>query len=362
MNKVFIIAEAGVNHNGSIAMAKELIDLAHEAGASAVKFQTFNSKNVVSSSAPKAAYQIENTGNSESQLEMIKKLELSQDDHFELLNHCHKRNIQFLSTPFDINSAFFLVNKMGIKFLKIPSGEITNFPFLIKIAQFQLPIILSTGMSTLGEIEDALRYLAFGYTQPKEKPTKKAVLENYINVKSQRYIQKFISILHCTTEYPAKINEVNLKSIDTLASAFGTSVGLSDHTPGITIPIAAVARGATIIEKHFTLDRNFEGPDHKASLEPEELKMMITCIKQVTQALGNSGKIPTKSEWKNREVARRSLVAAREINKGDIWTIENLTCKRPGSGIAPSEYWNFIGKKANAQYKRDELLRNNDDE
>jgi len=332
MNKVFIIAEAGVNHNGDVNLAKKLVDVAKKAGADAVKFQTFKAENLVSKSAKKADYQVENTGNNESQYEMIKKLELSFDDFIELKKYCDEKEIMFLSTPFDDESIEFL-NNLGIEIFKIPSGEITNLPYLRKIGKLRKKVILSTGMADLGEIEDALDVLI-------NSGTKK---EN-------------ITVLHANTEYPTPFEDVNLKAMQTISCAFDVAVGYSDHTMGIEVPIAAVAMGARVIEKHFTLDRNLEGPDHRASLEPDELKAMVSAIRNIEKALGNGLKKPSRSEKKNIEVARKSIVAKRDIKKGEKFSEENLTVKRPGNGISPMRWDEIIGKTAQKDYKEDELI------
>lgn len=355
-NKVFIIAEAGVNHNGSLDMALELIDVAAEAEVDAVKFQTFKADKVVSRFASKAEYQSQNTGTAESQLEMIKKLELDEEQHIVLAEHCQKRGIEFISTPFDLDSVDFLVNTLNVSRLKIPSGEITNGLILLKFAQTGKPLILSTGMSTLDEVEMALGVLAFGFINSGEKPSIGAFTEAYSSNEGQAFLIEKVSLLHCTTEYPAPFDEVNLKAMDTLRDQFALPVGYSDHTMGITVPIAAVARGAMIIEKHFTLDRNLSGPDHKASLEPAELKQMVSSIRQIELALGNGVKQPTASELKNMAVARKSLVAIRNIKLGETFTEANLGVKRPGIGRTPFEYWGLLGKTANKDYKADEVI------
>ncbi|MBM3273016.1 N-acetylneuraminate synthase [Candidatus Kaiserbacteria bacterium] len=356
MNKVFVIAEAGVNHNGSLDLALQLIDAAQQAGADAVKFQTFKSEAVISLAAPKADYQISATGKEESQLDMVRKLELSGNDHRRLLAHCRTRGILFLSTPFDPGSADFLVRELDVPLLKIPSGEITNAPFLLHIARLGRPVILSTGMSTLGEVEMALGILAFAYLGIPGTPSQRAFLDAFASDAGQEVLRKKVSLLHCTTEYPAPFDQVNLRVMDTLTAAFGLPVGLSDHTPGIAIPIAAVARGARIIEKHFTLDRSLPGPDHMASLEPGELTAMLAGIRQVEAALGDGHKRPTAAEQGNQTIARRSLVAACKVAAGETWSSENLTCKRPGSGISPLRYWEYLGKPAIRDHRADELL------
>jgi N,N'-diacetyllegionaminate synthase len=331
-NKTFIIAEAGVNHNGSIEIAKKMIEVAKECGADAIKFQTFKAEKVISKYAPKAEYQKQTTGETDSQLEMVKKLELSFDDFVALKEYCDKLNIMFLSTPFDFESIDFL-NDLGLEIFKIPSGEITNLPYLEKIGKLGKKVILSTGMADLGEIEDALDILTSCGTKKED-----------------------ITILHCNTEYPTPYEDVNLLAMLTIKEAFKVKVGYSDHTLGIEIPIAAVALGASVIEKHFTLDKNMEGPDHKASLEPHELKAMIDAIRNIEKALGNGIKKPSKSELKNKDIVRKSIVAKREIKKGEIFTEDNITVKRPGTGISPMRWYEVLGKVAPKDYKEDELI------
>ena len=332
MDKVFIIAEAGVNHNGSIALAKKLIDVASEAGADAVKFQTFKAEKLVSKNAPKAAYQKKTTDPAESQFEMIKKLELDVNAHKELMTYCKQKGIMFLSTPFDHDS-IELLNNLGLEIFKIPSGEITNLPYLRHIGSLKKRVIMSTGMADIGEIEDALDVLITAGT-PKEN----------------------ITILHANTMYPTPMEDVNLRAMQIIACTFGCDVGYSDHTLGIEVPIAAVAMGAKVIEKHFTLDKTMEGPDHKASLEPDELKAMVQAIRNIEKALGSGIKKPSPSERPNIEVARKSIVAARPIKKGELFTEENLTIKRPGNGISPMRWDEIIGTEAQKDYKVDELI------
>jgi N,N'-diacetyllegionaminate synthase len=333
MKSTSIIAEAGVNHNGSLELAKKMIDAAVAAGADAVKFQTFKAERVVSRYAPKAEYQKKTTTADESQLEMVKKLELDEVAHEELLAYCRSWNIQFLSTPFDLES-IDLLNKLELEIFKIPSGEITNLLYLRKIGALKKEIILSTGMANLGEIEAALDVLTGAGTKLKD-----------------------ITFLHCNTEYPSPMQDVNLKAIQTIKSAFpGIDVGYSDHTEGIEVSIAAVAMGATIIEKHFTLDKNMEGPDHKASLEPDELTAMVKAIRNIEKALGSGIKKPSPSELKNKPIARKSIVAAKNIQKGESFTKENLTAKRPGTGISPMLWDEIIGQRAGKDYQQDELI------
>lgn len=327
----FIIAEAGVNHNGDVNLAKKLIYVAKEAEADAVKFQSFKAENVVTGKAPKAKYQEQATGFAESQYEMIKKLELSAGNFEELALHAQKDGIIFLSTPFD-NESVDLLDSLGVPAFKIASGEITNFPLIRYIAKRGKPVILSTGMSTLGEINEALQVI-------------------------QSEGIKDIVLLHCVTAYPAKVKDVNLKAMETLRCKFKLPVGLSDHTLGITIPIAAVALGACVIEKHFTLDKSMPGPDHKASLEPEELKQMVKAIREVEKAMGDGNKTPTDEEKQVQKVARRSIVAGVNIPKGTIITEAMLRIKRPGTGIKPKYLENVCGAKAKVTIKGDKLIR-----
>jgi len=333
MDKTFIIAEAGVNHNGSLDMALKMVDVAVEAGADAVKFQTFKAEKVIAAHAPKASYQEETTGTGESQLEMVRRLELDEEAHKRLFKYCRKKVIQFLSTPFDLESIDLLV-RLGLTVFKIPSGEITNLPYLRKLGALSKKLIMSTGMADLGEIEDALIVLMKAGTGPED-----------------------ITILHCNTEYPTPFEDANLKAMMTIRAAFpGVQVGYSDHTPGIEVPIAAVALGASVIEKHFTLDRNMRGPDHRASLEPGELRRMATAIRNIEKAMGNGFKKPSPSELKNKSIARKSIVAARDIAKGEVFTDENLTVKRPATGINPMRWDAILGRRASANFDEDEII------
>lgn len=334
MNPVIIIAEAGVNHNGNISIAKKLIDAAAEAGVDYVKFQTFKADKLASKSAAKAEYQISNSAHKQerTQYAMLKKLELSVKQHIVLKEYCRKRKVKFLSTPFDEDSLAFLLN-LKMDMIKVPSGEITNLPYLEKVAQAKKKIILSTGMATLKEIGEAVTVF-----------TKKGIGK------------KDITILHCNTGYPTPYCDVNLRAMSAIRKKFGVNIGYSDHTMGIEVPIAAVALGATVIEKHFTLDRNMEGPDHKASLEPEELKQMVLSIRNIELAMGTGVKSPTKSELKNISVARKSIVAKADIKKGEIFSDNNIAIKRPGNGISPMKWYKVLGKKASRNYKADELI------
>lgn len=357
MTKTFIIAEAGVNHNGDLNLARQLIDVAAESGADAVKFQTFRAGQVVSRHAPKAEYQTRTTERGESQLEMIRKLELGDADHEVLITYAKARDITFLSTPFDAPSLYLLTTRFGLQTIKIPSGEITNAPFLLAIARAAKRVILSTGMSTLAEAEAALGVLAFGFAAPPTAVPEHGEFErSFASEMGQQALRERVTLLHCTTEYPAPFGEVNLRAMDTLAAAFGLPVGYSDHTPGIHISLAAVARGAQVIEKHFTLDRNMEGPDHKSSLEPNELRELVRQTREIEQALGDGIKRPTASEWKNRGVARKSLVAAKAIKAGEVFTEENLACKRPGTGVSAWQWYETLGKAATRNYDPDDLV------
>ena len=332
MSKVLIIAEAGVNHNGDIDIAKKLVDVAAESGADIVKFQTFKSENCVSRNAQKAEYQLQTTNKQESQLDMIKKLELDLETHNILISYCKQKNIEFLSTPFDVESVDLLHN-LGLEIFKIPSGEITNLPYLRKIGKYNKQVILSTGMANLGEIESAIAVLV-------DSGTKR---EN-------------ITLLQCNTEYPTPFADVNLKAMKSLKKAFRLPVGYSDHTPGIAIPLAAVGMGAKVIEKHFTLDKNMEGPDHKASLEPCELKAMVQSIREIELALGDGIKQTSASEAKNKPIARKSIVANCAIKKGEILSESNLYTKRPAEGISPMEWDKVIGTKAIRDFEPDEMI------
>ena len=326
---VYIIAEAGVNHNGSFELACQLVDEAKKAGVNCVKFQTFKSEKLVSHSAHKAEYQKETTG-AGSQIDMLKQLELSNDEFLGLKAYCDKKGICFLSTPFDLDSIDFL-NAIDMPFWKIPSGEVTNLPYLLALAKTGKPVVMSTGMCDMKEIEEAIKVL-------RENGTKE------------------IKLLHCNTEYPTPFEDVNLRAMLTMKNTFNLEVGYSDHTKGIEVPIAAVALGATVIEKHFTLDRDMEGPDHKASLEPDELAAMIMGIRHIEKALGSENKIPSESEKKNKAVARKSIVSRTNIKKGEKFTEDNITVKRPGTGISPMKWFDILGKKAIRDFHEDELI------
>jgi len=332
LNKVFIIAEAGVNHNGSIDLAKKLVDAASKAGADAVKFQSFKTKNMVTKNAIRAKYQDINTGNRDSQFDMLKKLELNKEKHVELIEYCKSKNIIFLSSPFD-HESIDLLDSLHLKIFKIPSGEITNLPYLRHLGKLNKKVILSTGMSNIEEIENALNILT-------QSGTKK----------------NNITVLHANSEYPTPIEDVNLRAMLTIGNKFDISYGYSDHTRGIEISIAAVAMGAKCIEKHITLDKNMKGPDHKASVEPDKFSDMVNAIRDVEKALGSDIKQPSESESSNIEIVRKSIVAKMPIKKGDVFSQKNLTTKRPGKGISPMKWDEIIGTKAKKDYKEEELI------
>ena len=352
-----IIAEAGVNHNGDERLAFELVNAAKKAGADIVKFQTFKAKNLVTAAAQQADYQVVNTEKKESQLAMLERLELSYDAHHRLVEHCNSIGIEFLSTAFDFESLDFLVNDLGLTRLKIPSGELTNAPLVLEHARTGSDLIVSTGMATLAEIETALGVIAFGYTANKDtQPSLDEFQKAYASSAGQKCLKEKVVILHCTTEYPAPYDEINLRAMLTLGDAFNLTAGYSDHSEGISIPVAATALGASLIEKHFTLDKNMEGPDHKASLEPDELAAMVESIRQVNAALGSPVKAPTVSEIGNKSVARKSLVASQVINAGDVFTQDNVVIKRPGDGMSPYKYWDVMSLTATKDYKVGDLI------
>nr|WP_325212019.1 N-acetylneuraminate synthase [uncultured Oscillibacter sp.] len=328
--KPYIIAEAGVNHNGNLGLALKMVEAAHAAGADCVKFQTFIAESGVSRYAEKAAYQKETCGEAESQLDMVKKLELPFPDFLKLKARCDELGIAFLSTPFDLESVAFL-DTVGMPFWKVPSGEATNLPYLLAVARTRKPVVLSTGMCEMEEIRGAMDVLRGGGTPE-------------------------ITLLHCNTEYPTPYGDVNLRAMAAMRERFGVDVGYSDHTPGIEVPIAAAALGAVIIEKHFTLDRNMEGPDHKASLEPEELAAMVRAVRHIEAALGEGEKRVSPSEARNRDIARKSLTARRAIKKGEVFTEENLTVKRPGVGVSPMRWFEVLGTRAKRDFEEDERI------
>ncbi len=352
-----IIAEAGVNHNGDAKLAFELVKSAYDAGADIVKFQTFKAGNLVTLDAEQAEYQIENTGRKETQFKMLKNLELSYELHFELMDYCDELGIGFLSTAFDKESLSFLTEELRLKTLKIPSGEITNAPLVLQYARTGCDLIISTGMATLAEIEDMLGVVAFGYTAPlDERPSREGFERAYFSEEGQIFLKQRLTLLHCTTEYPAPLIDVNLRAMDTIREAFNLKVGYSDHTKGVVAPLAAVARGAILIEKHFTLDKNMQGPDHKASMNPEELTDLVNSIREVELLLGDGLKGPRPSEVKNRLVARKSLVARTKIKKNELFDEANLTAKRPGTGISPYRYWDFLGQPSPGNYSQDQEI------
>lgn len=329
---VFIIAEAGVNHNGSIEIAKKLIDVASSAGVDAVKFQTFKAENIAIKKSKKANYQKNTTNQKESQFSMLKKLELSKEMHFELIDYTKNKNIKFLSSPFDLDS-IKLLNNLGLEIFKIPSGEITNLPYLRQIGKLNKKVILSTGMANIYEVENALDILVNSGTK----------IDN-------------ITLLHANSEYPTPMEDVNLRAMMAIGKKFKVKFGYSDHTLGIEVNIAAVAMGATCIEKHFTIDCKMEGPDHKASLEPDQLKEMVKCIRNIELALGSDIKKPSKSEMQNIEITRKSIVAKTNIKRGDIFNEKNITVKRPGNGMSPMKWDNIIGSTSNHDYEEDDLI------
>lgn len=353
--RCLIIAEAGVNHNGELDLAHRLVDAAADAGADIVKFQTFRAERLASQAAPKAAYQQRETGKEGSQLDMLRALELSEPAHRELLQHCKDRGIEFLSSPFDIDSLSFLAS-LGIDRIKLGSGELTNAPMLLAAARMGLPLILSTGMSTMAEVEAALGVLAFGCLPAGMSPSLRAFRESWANPAAREVLKRKVTLLHCTTEYPAPRAQVNLRAMQTLTETFALGCGYSDHTEGIAVSYAAVALGAKIIEKHFTLDRDMPGPDHRASIEPPVLQAMVDGIREIELAMGDGVKVPMPVEIPNMIVARKSLVAARPIVRGAKITAADLAVKRPGSGRSPFDYWDVVGSTAMVDYLPDQLI------
>jgi N-acetylneuraminate synthase len=362
MNKTLIIAEAGVNHNGSVALAFKLVDAAKEAGVDIVKFQTFQTEQLVTPEAEQAEYQIKNTEKKQSQYAMLKALELSFEEHLAVKEYCQKQGIEYLSTAFDFTSLDFLVNTMKLTRLKIPSGEITNAPFILAHALTGCDLILSTGMATLAEIEFALSIIAFGYLKnvnPNDSnllPGEQAFALAFSSKQGQAVLQNKVTILHCTTEYPAPLAEVNLNAIGLMRTTFNLAIGYSDHTQGTLVSIAAVAKGAQVIEKHFTLDQKMDGPDHKASIEPEQLTEMVQGIRAVELALGQAVKAPSPCEVKNMAVVRKSLMAKQDIKKGQAFTEDNLAIMRPGTGLSPMHYYQILGTLACDNFSAGELI------
>lgn len=356
---LYIIAEVGVNHDGNLDKAKSLIDVAIMSGCNAVKFQTFKSELVVNKFASKAEYQIKNTSDTNTQLEMIKKLELSEKDFATLKNYCGGK-IEFISTPFDLPSLNFLCNELNLPMLKIPSGEMTNAPYLLEVSKKRLPMVISTGMCSLGDIEKALGVIAFGLMSDDDfKPCLDAFISAYHSPKGKDLLRRYVTLLHCTSNYPAEPKSVNIKAMETLSKAFGLPIGYSDHTEGSLASILAVAYGAKVIEKHITLNKQDLGPDHQASMEPDDLKEMVTQLRLVNTMLGQSFKGPSSEEFSTAIVARRSLVASKPVKLGEEWSSENLTAKRPGNGVSPYKYWELLGtENKDKDYEADELLVN----
>ncbi|MBV8047222.1 MAG: N-acetylneuraminate synthase [Paludibacterium sp.] len=354
-DRTFVIAEAGVNHNGSLDLARRLVDVAAEAGADAVKFQTFKAELLVTAQASKASYQVANTKQDGGQLEMLRALELPLEDHHALIEHCKARDIRFMSTAFDAASLAFL-GSLGMPALKIPSGDITCAPLLLQAAQLRQRVLVSSGMSTLTDLERALGVLAYGLLHDGVPPDQDAVDAAYFSPEGQAALRHHVTLLHCVTQYPAPAETVNLRAMDSMAQAFGLPVGYSDHTLGIEVSVAAVARGATVIEKHFTLDRNLPGPDHLASLEPGELAHLVRAIRNIEAALGSARKLPAAAERPNRAVGRRSVVARRAIAQGQMLTLDLLDCKRPGNGMSPMDIWSLVGRPASRAYAADEQI------
>jgi N-acetylneuraminate synthase len=352
-----IIAEAGVNHNGDEALAFQLVDAAHGSGADVIKFQTFKAAQLVTATAAQAAYQQQNTGRIESQYDMLKRLELSHDAHRKLVDYCAHLGIRFLSTAFDRESLAFLTDELDLPLLKVPSGEVTNGPLMLAFARTQRRLIISTGMASLDEVEACLGVVAFGLTAPPDaQPSLAQFRAVGASAAGRAALADKVTLLHCTTEYPAPMADINLRAMQTLRDSFGLPVGYSDHSVGLEVSVAAVALGACVIEKHFTLDRTMAGPDHQASLEPDELGRLVVAVRNVGQALGDGVKRAQPSEVKNIDIARKSLVAACDIHAGQVITAEMLAIKRPGSGISPMRYWDLLGTKATRRFQIDELI------
>jgi N-acetylneuraminate synthase len=354
---VYVIAEAGVNHNGSLKRALQLVDVAANAGADAVKFQTFRAEDLASAAAPKAGYQKKTTGSAGSQLEMLEKLELDLAAHRALIRRCRRRGIDFLSSAFDEQSLRLLIGTFRLPMLKIPSGEITNGPLLLQAARSGRRIILSTGMSTLAEIEAALGVLAFGLSRSRLVPSRANFARAYGSAAGRRQLRKKVVVLHCVTDYPTPFKDVHLRAMHALRKAFGLPVGFSDHSLGIAVPIAAAALGACVIEKHVTLDRGLPGPDHRASLEPAELTALVNGVRQVELSLGKEAKVPGAAELRNVKPARKSLVAARDIARGEIYSVRNMVAKRPAGGRSPLEFWDLAGRRAPRAFRKNEPIR-----
>lgn len=353
--RTLVIAEAGVNHNGSLDLALRLVDVAADAGADVVKFQTFQARHLVTAVASKARYQVDNTGEAGSQMEMLQRLELTREAHHQLIARCRARGIRFMSTAFDDDSLDFLAT-LDMPAVKIPSGDATHAPMLLKAARLGKPIILSTGMCTLADVETALGVLAFGLTESGQPASRRDFEKALCSRAGQHALAERVTVLHCVTDYPAAPESIHLRAMDTLAEAFGLPVGYSDHTMGTAVSLAAVARGACVIEKHFTLDRSMPGPDHAASLQPDELREMVAGIRTIEQAIGGPAKRPSPVEVDNRAVARRSVVAARSIRHGDVMGWGDLAFKRPGTGVSPLDAWSLVGRVATRDYDADDLI------
>jgi N-acetylneuraminate synthase len=354
--RVYIIAEAGVNHNGQRDLAFALVDVAADAGADAVKFQTFDAAKLASKTVSKADYQKKTTDAVESQREMLKKLELPRAWHFELQAHCRQRGIEFISTAFDLDSLHFLAGELDIPFFKVPSGELTNGPLLWRFARTLKPLVISTGMATLSEVEQALAVIAHALANDNEPRNMDEVWRGWSDSAKRRRLEGHVTLLHCTSQYPTPLAEVNLCAMDRLMAAFGLQVGYSDHTEGVLIPVAAVARGAKVIEKHFTIDRSLPGPDHAASLEPAELKQMVSDIRSLEIAFGDGAKAPHASEWNTRMAARQQVVAARDIPAGHLLTRSDLATARSGQGLPASELWGLVGQASMRAYCAGDLI------
>lgn len=356
-SKTYFIAEAGVNHNGSLRRAKQLVDIAAKAGADAVKFQTFSADKLVTKSAPSASYQ-KARGQGNKQYQMLKRLELAPKDFLTLKVYCRKKRIDFLSTPFDLESLKFLVGTLKLKTIKISSGDLTNAPLLLAAARANIKIILSTGMATMQEIETALGVLCFGFDRGSNRkiPSAKNFKSAFRQKNVRKILAKKIVLLHCTTEYPAPEKDINLRAMQTLGNFFSVPVGYSDHSIGLSVSTAAVALGATVIEKHFTVSKKLPGPDHPMSLDAKELTALIRYIREVEKALGSPQKRPTPSELKNKKICTKSIVTLKPIRKGERFSEKNLTTKRPGSGTSPLHFWDYLGKTAKRNYPEDSLL------
>jgi N-acetylneuraminate synthase len=352
--QILIIAEAGVNHNGSVEMACDLVDAAADAGADIVKFQTWKTDEALTKHAPKPRYQKRATGTLDSQIEMVRRLELNEEEHRKIVEHCALRSVEFLSSPFDLPSFQFLVDDLRVRRLKIASSEIDNAPLLLAAARSGRPVFLSTGMSTLGDVETALAVLAHGLVGGQESLIPAGIWEAYSSEKGRQKLEQQVTLLHCTTEYPAAVETANLRALNTLGDAFALPVGLSDHTPGIAVSIAAAARGAAVLEKHLTLDRTLSGPDHAASIEPDELRNLVEAVRDVERALGDGRKIPVGIEWENRRLFRKRVVARQSIRAGEAFSSANIAIKRSDRGASPMRFWQLLGASAGRDYDPDD--------